>query len=58
MFSDDLYAEIIVPRPLPLEERDVDSLSLEELRELTRQQQETIKMRDASKSVPEKRKAR
>lgn len=39
--SDALKALHIIPRspsPVPLEERDVDSLSLEEIRELVRRQ--------------------
>ncbi|TLD18931.1 ATP-dependent RNA helicase [Venturia nashicola] len=36
---DDLYAEMIVPRPIPLEDREPESLSLEEMRELVRRQE-------------------
>lgn len=41
-YSDDLYAEMIVPKPIPLGNRDPESLSVEEMRELLRRQEEDL----------------
>ncbi|RDI85421.1 hypothetical protein Vi05172_g4764 [Venturia inaequalis] len=48
---DDLYAEMIVPRPVPLEERDPESLSVEEMRELLRRQEANLERRNLRRQI-------
>lgn len=53
--SEDLYAEMIVPRPIPLEDRDLESLNVEEMRELVRRQKADLERRNLRHQIEENR---
>ncbi|TID13723.1 ATP-dependent RNA helicase [Venturia nashicola] len=53
---DDLYAEIIIPRPIPLEQRDVATLTIEELNELLKRQEAGLERQELQRRVEENRK--
>lgn len=42
---------MIVPRPVPLEERDPESLSVEEMRELLRRQEANLERRNLRRQI-------
>jgi hypothetical protein len=52
---DDLHAEMIVPILVPLEERDLNSLTLEEMRELLKRQEADLERQNLKRQLEENR---
>ncbi|KAE9961501.1 hypothetical protein BLS_001914 [Venturia inaequalis] len=53
--KDDLHAEMIVSKPLPLEERDLDTLTLEEMHELLKRQANDLERQKLKRLIEENR---